>query len=109
MAELVFVLALFEKVLQQLFDILLMVDFSKTMVSLDRHAQVSSHFPRELCLRFLAVSTESEEGFGRPGENFDQLSKEQYEVLGLGKRRFPTTAWRLAKWYPRRRFLTRQG
>ena len=37
MAELVLVLALFEKVVQQLFDLLFMVHFSKTMVSLDRH------------------------------------------------------------------------
>ena len=38
MAELVLVLALFERVLQQLFDLLFMVHFSKTMVSPDRHS-----------------------------------------------------------------------
>ena len=77
------------------------------MVSLDKHSQVSSHFQREFCLHFLAVSTESEEG--RRRENFDQLSRERYEVLGLGKRCFFNNSVETGSIEPKTKILNQAG
>ena len=53
-------------------------------------------------MSFLVVSTESEEGFGRPREIVDQLSRELYEVLELGKRLFPNKSVETDKIEPKK-------